>query len=30
MNDEIALLFAGEATPQDVVDATQQAADQEK
>ncbi len=30
MNDEIALLFAGEASPQDVVDATQQAADQEK
>ncbi len=29
MNDEIALLFAGDATPQDVVDATQQAADQE-
>jgi len=29
MNDEIALLFAGEATPQDVVDASQQAADQE-
>ncbi len=29
MNDEIALLFAGEATPQDVVDATQQAADEE-
>jgi len=29
MNDEIALLFAGEATPQDIVDATQQAADQE-
>lgn len=29
MNDEVALLFAGEATPQDVVDATQQAADQE-
>ncbi len=27
MNDEIALLFAGEATPQDVVDAMQQAAD---
>ncbi len=27
MNDEIALLFAGEASPQDVVDATQQAAD---
>ena len=30
MNDEIALLFAGEASPEDVVDATQQAADQEK
>jgi raffinose/stachyose/melibiose transport system substrate-binding protein len=30
MNDEIALLFAGQAAPQDVVDATQQAADQEK
>lgn len=30
MNDEIALLFAGEASPQDVVDATQQAADAEK
>jgi raffinose/stachyose/melibiose transport system substrate-binding protein len=30
MNDEIALLFAGDASPQDVVDATQQAADQEK
>ena len=30
MNDEIALLFAGEASPQDVVDATQQAADQEE
>lgn len=29
MNDEIGLLFAGEATPQDVVDATQQAADEE-
>lgn len=29
MNDEIALLFAGEASPQDVVEATQQAADQE-
>jgi raffinose/stachyose/melibiose transport system substrate-binding protein len=29
MNDEVALLFAGKATPQDVVDATQQAADQE-
>jgi raffinose/stachyose/melibiose transport system substrate-binding protein len=30
MNDEIALLFAGDASPQDVVDATQAAADQEK
>ncbi|TFV66168.1 UNVERIFIED_ORG: extracellular solute-binding protein [Bacillus sp. AZ43] len=30
MNDAIALLFAGEATPQDIVDATQEAADQEK
>ena len=30
MNDEIALLFAGEASPKDVVEATQQAADQEK
>jgi raffinose/stachyose/melibiose transport system substrate-binding protein len=30
MNDEIALLFAGEASPKDVVDATQQAADAEK
>ena len=29
MNDEIALLFAGEASPQDVVDATQTAVDQE-
>jgi raffinose/stachyose/melibiose transport system substrate-binding protein len=29
MNDEIALMFAGQATPQDVVDASQQAADQE-
>ena len=29
MNAEIALLFAGESTPQDVVEATQQAADQE-
>jgi raffinose/stachyose/melibiose transport system substrate-binding protein len=27
MNDEIALMFAGEATPQDIVDAMQQAAD---
>lgn len=30
MNDEIALLFAGQATPQDVVDATQAAADAER
>ncbi len=30
MNDEIALLFSGDATPQEVVDATQQAADQEQ
>jgi raffinose/stachyose/melibiose transport system substrate-binding protein len=30
MNDEIALLFAGKASPQDVVEATQEAADQEK
>lgn len=30
MNDEIALLFAGKASAQDVVDATQQAADEEK
>ncbi|AEE46853.1 ABC transporter substrate-binding protein [Cellulomonas fimi] len=30
MNDEIALLFAGQATPQDIVDATQAAADAEK
>ncbi|GAB2859106.1 extracellular solute-binding protein [Nocardioides pacificus] len=30
MNDEIALMFAGEASPEDVVDATQQAADLEK
>lgn len=30
MNDEIALLFAGKASPADVVEATQQAADQEK
>ena len=30
MNDEIALLFAGKASPQDVVDATQQAADAEQ
>jgi raffinose/stachyose/melibiose transport system substrate-binding protein len=29
MNDAVALLFAGEASPQDIVDATQQAADQE-
>ena len=29
MNDAVALLFAGEATPQDIVDATQTAADQE-
>ncbi|MDZ5661711.1 extracellular solute-binding protein [Nocardioides sp. S-58] len=29
MNDEIALLFAGQASPEDVVEATQQAADQE-
>ncbi|GAB2457931.1 extracellular solute-binding protein [Nocardioides hungaricus] len=29
MNDEIALLFAGKSSPQDVVDATQAAADQE-
>jgi raffinose/stachyose/melibiose transport system substrate-binding protein len=29
MNDEIALLFAGQASPQDVVDAMQQAADQQ-
>ena len=29
MNDQIALLFAGESTPQEIVDATQQAADQE-
>ncbi|AEI12898.1 extracellular solute-binding protein [Cellulomonas gilvus] len=29
MNDEIALLFAGEASPQDIVDATQAAADSE-
>ena len=29
MNDEMPLLCAGQATPQDVVDATQQAADQE-
>lgn len=30
MNDEIALEFAGKASPQDVVDATQKAADEEK
>lgn len=30
MNDEIALLFAGQATPQDIVDKTQAAADAEK
>ncbi len=30
MNDAVALLLAGEATPQDIVDQTQQAADQEK
>lgn len=30
MNDEIALLFAGKASPEDVVEATQQAADMEK
>ena len=30
MNDEIALMFAGKATPQDIVDETQQAADAEK
>lgn len=30
MNDEIALLFAGKASPDDVVSATQQAADQEQ
>jgi raffinose/stachyose/melibiose transport system substrate-binding protein len=29
MNDEIALMFAGEASPDDIVEATQQAADQE-
>lgn len=29
MNDEIALMFAGKATPQDVVDAMQQAADEQ-
>lgn len=30
MNDAIALMFAGKATPQDIVDATQAAADEEK
>ncbi|WP_134739070.1 extracellular solute-binding protein [Nocardioides sp. 503] len=30
MNDEIALMFAGKASPDDVVSATQQAADEEK
>ncbi|MBO9554594.1 extracellular solute-binding protein [Cellulomonas sp.] len=30
MNDEIALMFAGQASPQDIVDATQAAADAEK
>jgi raffinose/stachyose/melibiose transport system substrate-binding protein len=30
MNDSIALMFAGKATPQDIVKATQQAADEEK
>lgn len=30
MNDEIALMFAGKATPQDIVEKTQQAADAEK
>ncbi len=30
MNDEIALMFAGEASPQDIVDATQKAADAER
>ncbi len=30
MNDEIALMFAGKASPQDIVDATQAAADAEK
>jgi raffinose/stachyose/melibiose transport system substrate-binding protein len=30
MNDAIALMFAGKASSQDVVDATQKAADQEK
>ncbi|MFA6576916.1 MAG: hypothetical protein WCS84_15950 [Nocardioides sp.] len=29
MNDEIALLFAGQASPEDVVEATQAAADEE-
>ena len=30
MNDAVALLFAGEASPEDIVKDTQQAADQEK
>jgi raffinose/stachyose/melibiose transport system substrate-binding protein len=30
MNDAVALMFAGEATPEDIVEQTQQAADQEK
>lgn len=30
LNSEVGLLFAGEASPQDVVDATQEAADEEK
>ncbi len=30
MNDEIALMFAGQASPEDIVDATQDAADAEK
>ena len=30
MNDEIALMFAGEASPQDVVETTQSAADAER
>jgi raffinose/stachyose/melibiose transport system substrate-binding protein len=30
LNSEVALLFAGKASPQDVVDATQEAADEEK
>ena len=29
MNDEVALLFAGEASPKDIVEATQKAAEQE-